>query len=105
MTTRIPHNDRELTIRLVIKEIGKQYVLLLSEKGLSLKTRLQILGLSAQETNVLATVMQEPKIEAIANKIVISPSTVRKHLENIRKKLGVNSIPEAIAHALTQLGI
>jgi DNA-binding CsgD family transcriptional regulator len=105
MITRIQCDDRELTIRLVIQEIGKQYVLLLSEKALSLKTRLQILGLSAQETNVLATVMQEPKIEAIATEIGISPSTARKHLENIRKKLGVNSIPEAIAHALTQLGL
>lgn len=105
MTMRIQRGNQELKIQLVIKEIGEQYVLLLSEKSLSLETRLQILGLSAQETKVLATVIQTPKIEAIATQLHISPSTVRKHLENIRKNLGVNSIPEAIAHALTQLRI
>lgn len=105
MTVRIQRNDRELTIRLVIKELGNQYILLLSEQSLSLVDRLEILGLCQRETKILAAIIQGQDIKTIATQMGISPSTVRKYRENIRKKLGVNSIREAIVNALTQVGI
>jgi DNA-binding CsgD family transcriptional regulator len=105
MTTRVKSNDRELTIRLIIKEMDNQYVLLLSEKYLSLANDLKILGLCERETDVFIELMQGKDPQTIATELNITLSTVRKHLENIRGKLGACTMPEAIAHALTQLGI
>jgi predicted ArsR family transcriptional regulator len=42
--------------------------------------------------------------KSIASQLSINISTVRKHLENIYQKLGVQSRTEAIAQALTKLG-
>jgi DNA-binding NarL/FixJ family response regulator len=48
--------------------------------------------------------MQGKDNKAIAAKLSVGISTVRKHLENIYQKLGVQSRTEAIAKALEKLG-
>jgi DNA-binding NarL/FixJ family response regulator len=43
--------------------------------------------------------------QAISKHLGVHPSTIRKHLESIYHKLGVQSRTEAIAQALDKLGM
>jgi DNA-binding CsgD family transcriptional regulator len=81
-----------------------RYLLLLEEQTLSSLNSLALLGLSQRETEVLAWVIQGKDNKEIATQLSIHPSTVRKHLENIYRKLGVQSRTEAISQALAKLG-
>ena len=103
---RIQQAGRELTIRLVVERIGvgMQYLLLLDEQILSSSNSLQVLGLSDRETEVLYLLLQGKENKAISTQLMIRDSTVRKHLENIYRKLGVQSRTEAIAQTLVKLG-
>jgi DNA-binding CsgD family transcriptional regulator len=101
---RIQQAGRELTIRLVVEQIGVRYLLLLEEQTLSSLNSLELLGLSQRETEVLALVMQGKENKTIATQLSINNRTVSKHLENIYRKLGVGSRTEAISEALAKLG-
>lgn len=101
---RIQRAGRELTIRLVVEQIGAGYLLLLEEQTLSALNSLELLGLSQRETEVLALVMQGKENKTIAAQLSVHNSTVRKHLENIYRKLGVGSRTEAISAVLAKLG-
>jgi DNA-binding CsgD family transcriptional regulator len=95
---------RKLTIRLAIEPIENQYLLLLEEQTLSSLQSLTLLGLSQRETEVLVTIVQGKDNKTIATQLGVHPSTIRKHLEHIYRKLGVTSRAEAIAQALSKLG-
>ncbi|MGH9111987.1 MAG: LuxR C-terminal-related transcriptional regulator [Acidimicrobiales bacterium] len=56
-------------------------------------------GLSARELEVLRLVADGKTSPEIAEQLTISRHTVRRHLENIYAKLGVNSRAAATAHA------
>jgi DNA-binding CsgD family transcriptional regulator len=101
---RMQQAGKELIIRLVIEPSEAQYLLLLEEQKPSLLNSLAILGLSQRETEVLAWVLQGKDNQLIATQLNIGISTVRKHLENIYRKLGVQSRTEASVSALTKLG-
>lgn len=101
---RIQQAGKQLVIRLIVEQVGERYLLLLEEQMLSLSQSLELLGLSQRETEVLFWVMQGKDNKAIAAKLNIGISTVRKHLESIYQKLGVQSRTEAIAQALEKLG-
>jgi DNA-binding NarL/FixJ family response regulator len=49
--------------------------------------------------------MQGKDNPTIAKTMGITTATVRKHLENLYRKLGVTSRAEAIAHTLGKLGL
>lgn len=102
---RIQAAERELVIRLVIEPSGNRYLLMFEERDLYLLNSLEMLGLSDRETEVLYWIIQGKDNKAIASQLSIYPSTVRKHLENIYNKLDVESRTEAIAQALTKLGL
>ena len=102
---RIQQDDKQLVIRLVVDPIAAQYLLLLEEQALSLSQSLDLLGLSQRETEVLFWVMHGKDNKAIATQLRVSQSTVRKHLESIYHKLGVQSRAEAIAQVLEKLGV
>jgi DNA-binding CsgD family transcriptional regulator len=102
---RIQQNGKQLVIRLVLDSIANQYLLLLEEQALSLLQLLDLLELSPRETEVLFWIMQGKGNKAIATQLNVGQSTVRKHLESIYHKLGVQSRAEAIAQALQKLGI
>jgi DNA-binding CsgD family transcriptional regulator len=102
---RIQQNGQELVIRLIVEQIGERYLLLLEEQTLSPLNSLALLGLSQRETEVLSWIMQGKDNKAIATQLSINVSTVRKHLESIYSKLGVQSRTEAIAQALAKLGL
>jgi DNA-binding CsgD family transcriptional regulator len=90
---------------LVLDSIANQYLLLLEEQALSLLQLLDLLELSPRETEVLFWIMQGKGNKAIATQLNVGQSTVRKHLESIYHKFGVQSRAEAIAQALQKLGI
>ena len=100
---RIEQTGKQLVIRLVVEQLGR-YLLLLEEQTLSLLKSLELLGLSQRETEVLFWVMQGKDNQVIAAQLSIAKSTIRKHLESIYRKLGVQSRTEAIAQALEKLG-
>jgi DNA-binding CsgD family transcriptional regulator len=102
---KIQQANKQLIIRLISEQHHNQYLILLEEQSVSLLDNLSLLGLSAKETEVLGCIMQGQDNRAIAGQLSIGISTVRKHLESIYSKLGVNSRTEAIAHALSKLGI
>ena len=102
---RIHQDGKQLVIRLVAEQAAAQYLLLMEEQTLSLLKSLALLELSQRETEVLFWVMRGKDNKAIATQLSISKSTVRKHLESIYLKLGVQSRTEAIAQTLERLGL
>ena len=58
-------------------------------------------GLTQRESEVLVWVARGKTNQEIAAHLVLSPNTVRKHLENAFVKLGVHSRAEAVAHLFT----
>ncbi len=102
---RLEQAGKQLVIRLVVEQRSERYLLLLEEHTQSLSKSLALLGLSQRETEVLFWVIQGKENKAIATQLSVSPSTVRKHLESIYHKLGVQSRTEAIANALEKLGV
>ena len=58
-----------------------------------------ITPLTQRELELLALVSQRLTIDEMAQRLVISPNTVKKHVYNIYTKLGVNNRRQAIARA------
>jgi DNA-binding CsgD family transcriptional regulator len=102
---RMTQSDKQLVIRFVIDPLSDRYLLLLEEQSLSLLDSLELLGLSQREAEVLQWVIRGKDNQEIAKRLEIHLSTVRKHLESIYRKLGVQSRTEAISQALEKLGI
>jgi len=102
---RIQQAGKQLVIRLIVEQPGDRYLLLLDEQTSSLLNLLKLLGLSLRETEVLFWVMQGKDNKAIAAQLSVGKSTVRKHLESIYCKLGIQSRTEAIAQTLEKLGL
>ncbi|MBD1846241.1 helix-turn-helix transcriptional regulator [Cyanobacteria bacterium FACHB-63] len=98
----IEQENKRLMIRLIIDQPGARYLLLLEEQTVS-PPPLHLLGLSAREAQVLLCVMHGKDNQAIAHDLEIHSSAVRKHLENIHRKLDVQSRTEAIAQVLERL--
>jgi DNA-binding NarL/FixJ family response regulator len=91
---------RKLILRLVPDRATGRYLLLLEEQeSLSLKA-LEYLGLSHRETQVLLGLIKGLDNSAIAQQLGMKSGTVRKHLENIYRKLQVQSRSEAVIKAL-----
>lgn len=57
------------------------------------------IALSKRETEILTQVSKGLNYQKIADNLVISPSTVRKHIENIYRKLQVHNKMEAVQKA------
>lgn len=57
------------------------------------------ISLSERETEVLEQLAKGLSYKVIAQNLFLSPSTVRKHIENIYKKLQVHSKIEAVQKA------
>jgi DNA-binding CsgD family transcriptional regulator len=95
----------KLVIQLTIDPGSDYYTLLIEAHRRSNLQSLETLGLSQRETEVLGWLMQGKDNRAIATHMDVSASTIRKHLENIYRKFGVQSRTEAVSAALVQLGL
>ena len=72
------------------------------EKQESLSVQEDDVSLSSREKEVLEQLAEGLSYTVIANNLFLSPSTVRKHIENIYKKLQVHNKLEAVQKARRQ---
>jgi DNA-binding CsgD family transcriptional regulator len=100
----IERATEQLVIRLMREPTGAHCTLILEVQPRSPLGSLNRLGLSQRETEVLGWLMQGKDNKTIATQMAVGASTIRKHLENIYRKLNVQSRTEAVAQALRQLG-
>jgi DNA-binding CsgD family transcriptional regulator len=77
---------------------------LFQKQILALSASLELLGLTQREVNVLLCMMQRNDNQAMALILDIRIGTVPKHLENIYRKLNVQSRTAAISRVLEQVG-
>jgi DNA-binding NarL/FixJ family response regulator len=56
-----------------------------------------------RELDVVAAIIEFGTIDRAAAALGIAPSTVDRHIDNIRKKTGIHYLPQITAHA-TKLG-
>ncbi|MDF1672179.1 MAG: response regulator transcription factor [Vicingaceae bacterium] len=75
-------------------------ILRFPEKMTSDKVQLEEIKLSKRETEILEHLSKGLNYQQIAENLIISPSTVRKHIENIYKKLQVHNKMEAVQKAM-----
>ena len=75
-------------------------ILRFPEKMTSDKVQLEEIKLSKRETEILEQLAKGLNYQQIAENLFISPSTVRKHIENIYKKLQVHNKMEAVQKAM-----
>jgi DNA-binding CsgD family transcriptional regulator len=103
----IQQAGRQLNIRLIPDPIGEQYLLLLEEQELQRFSisGLELLGLTKREAEVLFWISKDKSNAQIAKVLGCSEGTVRKHLEHIHCKLGVQTRTAAVMVALEKLGL
>ncbi len=96
-----------MLIRLIGNLNGVEYLVLLEEQELQSFSisSLELLGLTKREAEILFRVAQDQSNAAIARVLGCSKGTVRKHLEHIYKKLGVQTRMAAVMLALEKLGL
>lgn len=107
LSLNIEKGANELVIHFIPDRTREHYILLLKEKEMPLFSiaTLALLGLSQRETEVLFWVAQDKSNSEIAKILKCSQGTVRKHLENIYKKLDVQTRLGAVMFALEKLGL
>jgi len=111
LPTRVPfcveQTKQRLLIHLMTDPIEAQYLLWLEEQKLPSFSiaALESLGLTQREAEVLFWVTQDKSNAAIAKVLDCCEGTVRKHLEHLYKKLGVQTRIGAVMTALERLGL
>ncbi len=104
---QLEQEGKRLIVRLVVEQPREQYLLILEEHIIHSLTAelLQLLGLTKREAEVLYWVTQDKSDKGIALTLNISIGTVKKHLEHIYKKFGVQTRIAAVMYALKTLGM
>lgn len=107
----VEKTGKQLLIYLIPDQTSQQYLLFLEEqpqwKGkFSFSTEaLETLGLTRREAEVLFWIPKDKSNAGIARVLGCCEGTVRKHLENLYKKLGVQTRIGAVMVALEKLGL
>jgi DNA-binding CsgD family transcriptional regulator len=104
---RLQLEGRRLTIRFSYCPKVEQLYLLLEEaepEPFSVES-LQLLGLTKRESEVLFWVAKDKSLVEVAKLLGMSDRTVKKHLEHIYEKFGVQTRLSAVMYALKHLGI
>ena len=103
----IQQAGKQLIVRLIPNPIQEQYLLLLEEEELQSFSisALELLGLTKREAEALFWIAKDKSNAAIAKMLGCSEGTVRKHLEHLYEKLGVQTRTAAVMVALEKLGL
>ena len=75
------------------------------QRSILTRLTLELLGLTKREAEVLFWVAKDKSNAAIAKILNCRKGTVRKHLEHIHRKLGVQTRTAAVMVALERLGL
>ncbi len=104
---RLERDGKQLMIRVVCDPLNNQYLLLMQEQRIqSLSVELlELLGLTRREAEVLLWVAQDKSNAEIGSLLICSDATVKKHLEHIYQKLGVQTRMSAVMAAFRKLGM
>lgn len=100
-------SNSRLVVRLISHPPQAEVVLTLEEyvtSSLSIDSFRQI-GLTRRESEILFYLVEGQSNKEIAQQLNRESGTIKKHLENLYKKLGVGDRTQAIAVALAQLGM
>lgn len=103
----LEQNRQRLIVRFQYHEAIEQIHLLLEEihtDGFLVKS-LEMLGLTKREAEVLFWIAKDQSTPEIARRLGICDRTVKKHLEHIYAKFGVQTRLAAVMYALEKLGI
>ncbi len=103
----IEQTGQRLSVRVIFDPDGKHYLLLLEEAkppSFSIPA-LELIGLTKREAEVLFWIAKDKTNAGIAKVLGCCESTVRKHLENLYEKLGVQTRTGAVMVALESLGL
>lgn len=96
---------KRLAVRLMEDGLEDRHLLVLEEEIPPLSAaRLEHLGLTRREAEILVFISRGMSDREIATTLRVSPRTVNKHLEHIYRKLEVGSRTKAVARALENLG-
>jgi len=103
----IEKKDQRLIVRLIPDVDRGRYCVLLEEQVFPTFTvgTLELLGLTRREAEVLFWIAKDKGNAGIARVLGCCEGTVRKHLENLYKKLGVQTRMGAVMTALERLGL
>ncbi|MEB3288756.1 MAG: helix-turn-helix transcriptional regulator [Leptolyngbya sp.] len=104
---QLQQEGKRLTIRWSYGSNNEQLYLLLEEteqESISIES-LQLLGLTKREAEVLFWIAKDKSLVELAKILSISDRTVKKHLEHIYEKFGVQTRLAAVMYALEHLGI
>jgi DNA-binding CsgD family transcriptional regulator len=71
-----------------------------STKGRAVNPRVKGMPLTQREKEILALLSDDASLREIANRLHLSYTTVRNHVQHILNKLGVHSTMEAVAYYL-----
>ena len=107
LSLKIEQAGRQLIVHLIPNPIREQYLLLLEEQepqSFSI-VALELLGLSKREAEVLFWVAKDKSNAEIAKVLDCCEGTVRKHMEHIHRKIGVQTRTGAVIIALEKLGL
>jgi DNA-binding CsgD family transcriptional regulator len=104
---QIEQSGQQLRIWLIPDPFREHYLLLLEEEKLPSFSiaSLEMLGLTKREAEVLFWVARDKSNTSIAKVLDCCEGTVRKHLEHLYKKLGVQTRMGAVMVALEKLGL
>lgn len=104
---QVQQAEKQLIIRLIPDRIKKQYLLLLEEQKSQTFSisALELLGITKREAEVLFWIAKDNSNAQIAKKLGCREGTVRKHLEHLYQKLGVQTRTAAVMVALEKLGL
>ena len=103
----IEQAGKRLSVHLISDLIREQYLVLLEEQKLPSFSiaSLKLLGLTKREAEVLFWVTKDKSNSGIAKVLGCCEGTVRKHLEHIHRKLGVQTRTAAVMVAVERLGL
>ena len=99
------HNgDRRVVMSLARCNEGRFFLLVREESAQISTERLQSLGLTDREAEVMHWVCEGKKNPEIAQILFVSTHTVNRHMEHILKKLGVDNRQKAVKAVMDRLG-
>lgn len=97
---------QRLVVRFVADRPENRDLLLLEKQTLPFSAAtLKSLGLTRREAEILIWIARGKTNNEVAALLYISPRTVKKHLEHVYHKLGVESRTEAVSRALEIFGL